>query len=152
MDDEELPPPQRGAGPVSEVEQEGALWEEFLGDVRKALGVELFTALSNCEVKLLTDSCLEIRPQMAVFRKRLEQATILDRVREVAVARFGEGFDVRLARENDPAEKSGPAISMQRIESERLKRIEKEALDDPTVQKAVEILGGKVEKIQRLDE
>jgi DNA polymerase-3 subunit gamma/tau len=140
-----------GAG-VSQAEHEGALWEEFLADISKALGVELFAALSNCEVTLLTDSCLEIRPQMSLFRKRLEQPTILDRIREVAVARFGEGFDVRLARDGEPAQSKGPAISVQRIESERQRRIEKEALDDPTVRKAVEILGGKIEKIQRLDE
>lgn len=147
-------PPQRPAGAVSEAEEEGALWEEFLHDVRRALGVELYTALTNCEVTLLTDSCLEIRPQLSLFRKRLEQATVLDRVRDVAIARFGEGFDVRLAREGDAGAASGtkPPISLQRIESERQKRIEKEALDDPTVKAAMDLFGGKVEKIQRLDE
>jgi DNA polymerase III subunit gamma/tau len=151
------PPPSprpRATGPVSQAEEEGALWEDFLDDVRKALGVELYTALSNCEVTLLTDSCLEIRPALQLFRKRLEQATVLDRVRDVAAARFGQGFDVRLAREGElPAPDAGkPPISLQRIESERQKRIEKEALDDPTVKAAMDLFGGKVDKIQRLDE
>jgi len=146
-------PPLRPTGPVSQAEEEGALWEDFLDDVRKGLGVELYTALSNCEVTLLTDSCLEIRPQLQLFRKRLEQATVLDRVRDVAVARFGEGFDVRLAREGEAVPDAGkPPISLQRIESERQKRIEKEALDDPTVKAAMDLFGGKVDKIQRLDE
>jgi DNA polymerase-3 subunit gamma/tau len=146
------PPPPRSTGPVSEAEEEGALWEEFLNDVRRALGVELYTALSNCEVTLLTDSCLEIRPQLQLFRKRLEQPTVLDRVRDVAVGRFGEGFDVRLAREGDTTSTGKTPISLRRIESERQKRIEKEALDDPTVKAAMDLFGGKVEKIQRLDE
>jgi DNA polymerase-3 subunit gamma/tau len=140
------------SGPVSEAEEEGALWEEFLHDVRRALGVELYTALSNCEVTLLTDSCLEIRPQLQLFRKRLEQPTVLDRVRDVAVGRFGEGFDVRLAREGEAANTGKAPISLKRIESERQKRIEKEALDDPTVKAAMDLFGGKIEKIQRLDE
>jgi DNA polymerase-3 subunit gamma/tau len=150
------PPPRAAAasGAVSAAEEEGALWEDFLDDVRKALGVELYTALSNCEVTLLTDSCLEIRPALKLFRNRLEQATVLDRVRDVAVARFGEGFDVRLAREGEAAVTGSgkPPISLQRIESERQKRIEKEALDDPTVKAAMDLFGGKVDKIQRLDE
>jgi len=145
-------PSPRATGPVSEAEEEGALWEDFLHDVRRALGVELYTALSNCEVTLLTDSCLEIRPQLQLFRKRLEQPTVLDRVRDVAVERFGEGFDVRLAREGDATSTGKPPISLQRIESERQKRIEKEALDDPTVKAAMDLFGGKVDKIQRLDE
>jgi hypothetical protein len=120
--------------------------------VRRALGVELYTALSNCEVTLLTDSCLEIRPQLQLFRKRLEQPTVLDRVRDVAVGRFGEGFDVRLAREGEAANTGKAPISLKRIESERQKRIEKEALDDPTVKAAMDLFGGKIEKIQRLDE
>jgi hypothetical protein len=141
------------AAPVSQAEEEGALWEDFLADVRRALGVELYTALSNCEVTLLTDSCLEIRPQLQLFRRRLEQATVLDRVRDVAVARFGGGFDVRLAREGVAAGAGDkPPISLQRIETERQKRIEKEALDDPTVKAAMDLFGGKIEKIQRLDE
>jgi len=148
------PPPRATApsGPISEAEEEGALWEDFLDDVRKALGVELYTALSNCEVTLLTDSCLEIRPALQLFRKRLEQATVLDRVRDVAAARFGQGFDVRLAREGEATNTGKPPISLQRIESERQKRIEKEALDDPTVKAAMDLFGGKVGKIQRLDE
>jgi hypothetical protein len=79
---------------------------------------------------------------------------VLDRVRDVAIARFGEGFDVRLAREGEaPAPGTvKPPISLQRIESERQKRIEKEALDDPTVKAAMDLFGGKVDKIQRLDE
>jgi len=136
-------PPQRPTGAVSEAEEEGALWEEFLHDVRRALGVELFTALSNCEVTLLTDSCLEIRPQLPLFRKRLEQATVLDRVRDVAIACEGDAA---------AASSGKPPISLKRIESERQKRIEKEALEDPTVKAAMDLFGGKIEKIQRLDE
>ena len=144
---------------VSPAEEEGAPWEEFLADVRKALGVELYTALSNCEVTVLTDRCLEIRPQKEMFRRTLEGPAMLDRVREVAVARFGAGFEVRMTRTADaaaaqgqPGQGSSQGISVARIETERQKRIEREALEDPAVKAAMEILGGKVDKIQRLDE
>ena len=75
----------------------------------------------------------------------------------VALAsRFGEGFEVRIARAPDstPVERQAASqgISVARIETERQKRIEREALEDPAVKAAVEILGGKVERIQRLDE
>lgn len=167
------PRPERNAAPpprevaVSAAEEEGAPWEEFLADVRKALGVELYTALSNCEVTLLTDSALELRPQKEMFRRTLEGPYMLDRVREVATQRFGEGFVVRLHRggagaaavgqEAASAQSTSQAaasqgISVARIETERQKRIEREALEDPAVKAAVEIFGGKVEKIQRLDE
>ncbi len=169
------PPPEKKAAPpprdvaVSAAEEEGAPWEEFLADVRKALGVELYTALSNCEVTLLTDSTLELRPQKEMFRRTLEGPYMLDRVREVATQRFGEGFVVRLQRggaggagaavsqeqpttQGAPQAAASPGISVARIETERQKRIEREALDDPAVKAAVEIFGGKVEKIQRLDE
>ena len=151
---------------MSAAEEEGAPWEEFLADVRKALGVELYTALSNCEVTLLSDSTLELRPQKEMFRRTLEGPYMLDRVREVATQRFGEGFVVRLWRGGaapavSPEQPSAqgatqaaaaPGISVARIETERQKRIEREALEDPAVKAAVEIFGGKVEKIQRLDE
>jgi hypothetical protein len=87
-----------------------------------------------------------------MFRRTLEGGSALERVREVAVSRFGVGFEVKLARLADATATQGQGISVVRIESERQKRIEREALEDPAVKAAMEILGGKVEKIQRLDE
>jgi DNA polymerase-3 subunit gamma/tau len=139
------PAPTAGAAGPDE-----ARWEAFLAKVREACGLDLYVTLTNCEVSQWTDELLELRPALGSFRRKLDNQAAMGRVGEVARAVLGENVQVRIAGEAETPKNE--AISVQKIESNKTTRLEKEALEDPVVRKTLEVLGGKVESISRVDE
>jgi DNA polymerase-3 subunit gamma/tau len=127
-----------------------ARWEAFLAKIREACGLDLYVTLTNCEVSQWTDELLELRPTLGSFRRKLDNQAAMGRVGEVARTVLGENVKVRIAGEGDKPQTE--AISVQKIESNKTTRLEKEALEDPVVRKTLEVLGGKVERISRVDE
>lgn len=73
------------------------IWEIFLEDVRNRLSMELYFALSSCELISQSESLLEIRPKAAGLAQSLTPAGVLLQITEVARSHFGAKVDVRLA-------------------------------------------------------
>jgi DNA polymerase-3 subunit gamma/tau len=136
--------------PSATVDSDEARWEGFLAKVREACGLDLYVTLTNCEVSQWTDELLELRPTLGSFRRKLDNQAAMGRVGEVARTVLGENVEVRIAGEGEKPQTE--AISVQKIESNKTTRLEKEALEDPLVRKTLEVLGGKVESISRVDE
>ena len=125
-------------------------WESFLSEIRKACGLDLYVTLTNCEVSQWTEELLELRPTLGSFRRKLDNQAAMGRVGEVARAVLGERIQVRIAGEGQAPKTE--AISVQKIENDKTSRLEKEALEDPLVKQTLDVLGGKVESISRVDE
>jgi DNA polymerase-3 subunit gamma/tau len=125
-------------------------WERFLKQIQERGGFDLYVTLSNCEVTELTDKVLEVHPMLASFRRKLEEPAALARIRAVAADCFGADIDVRIGNGEKKPEQQG--MSVQSIEEQRQTKMEGEALEDPLVRAALDVLGGKVEKISRLED
>ena len=106
----------------------------FLPFVRMAGQGEEVAAVARCEGGL---------PEKVRITGTLDGKEVSNEIDVQADATAGQGTQ---------GQGGSQGISVARIETERQKRIEREALEDPAVKAAMEILGGKVDKIQRLDE
>ncbi len=136
------------SGAMSDTDEQR--WESFLSEIRKACGLDLYVTLTNCEVSQWTDELLELRPTLGSFRRKLDSQAAMGRIGEVARSVLGERIQVRIADEGQA--RKTEAISVQKIENDKTSRLEKEALEDPLVQKTLDVLGGKVESISRVDD
>ena len=139
--------------PAANATEEGApassaVWEGFLHYVRDEGGFDLYVTLSNCEVVRLETARIELRAMVDGFKRRLDSSDTLGRVKDLAVRHFGRPVAVTVAG----AAGAAGGLSVHSIEAERRTQLEERALADPLVQTALDVLGGKVGKISRVDE
>ncbi len=141
------------SGSVPDGDRDGSEWEAILQEIRERLGFDLYVTLSNCEVTSFGPELLELRPALGSFRRKLEAPNAIERVREIAAERLGSKLVVRLAGDAKavPAE-SAETMSVKSLEDDKTSKLEQEAMEDPLVRGAIDVLGGKVEKISRIDE
>jgi len=147
-DEPPMPPPPGVAEPAPD--EPGGKWGLFLDVVRSEGGLDLYVTLSNCEVTALDEEKLLIRPMAGGFRAKLEEAKIIGRLRELAAKHLGEKVVVRIVDGEQPA--ASGAVSAHSIEDDRQARMEAEALKDPVVKAALDVMDGKVSKISRVDD
>jgi hypothetical protein len=140
---DEAPPPSEDAPRAN-----GELWEGFLHFVRNEAGFDLYVTLSNCEVVRLETERIELRALVDGFRRKLDSTETLSRLKELAGRHFGR--DVAVGVAGSSGQEGG--LSVHSIEAERRTRLEERALSDPLVQTALDVLGGKVGKISRVDD
>jgi len=125
-----------------------AHWEGFLQFVRDEAGFDLYVTLTNCEVVRLEAERIELRAMLDGFRRRLESQETLSKLRDLASRHFRQNMAVGVA---GMAGASG-GLSAHSIEAERTVQLEERALSDPLIRGALDVLGGKVGKISRIDE
>ena len=133
-------------------EDHGETWESFLNLVREKCGFDLYVALSNCEVVKIGDDSIDICATLPSFRRKIEAPSALERIKQVAVGYFGTEVDVRMVESAGKVESKGDGLTVKTIEDAKTAKLEEEALADPVVQAAVDVLGGRVQKISRLDD
>jgi DNA polymerase-3 subunit gamma/tau len=127
---------------------DSAQWEGFLAFVRDEGGFDLYVTLSNCEVVRLELARIELRAMVDGFKRRLDSAETLGRITELARRHFDR--DVAVAVAGQAGTTGG--LSVHSIEADKRTRLEERALADPLVQTALDVLGGKVGRISRVDE
>jgi len=140
-----------------------ARWEQFLAEIRMHCGFDLYVALSNCDVTSMTDTALELHATIGSFKKKLEATEAMSRILEVASKYFGRDMKISFVESASVAVDDVPAaaaasgsdddtISMAKIEAGRKAKLEQDAADDPSVKAALDVLGGRIERISRVDE
>jgi DNA polymerase-3 subunit gamma/tau len=155
-----------GAVAVAGGDDSGEDWENFLGEVRKHCGFDLYVALSNCDVTRMDDSVLELRVTIGSFKKKLETTGAMSRVLEVANSFFGRAIDIRftdgaapaapVATDSDATRSVAPddeeSISVRKLEAGRRAKLEQDATDDPSVKAALDVLGGRIDRISQVED
>ncbi len=126
------------------------VWEHLLALVQKRHGIDLYVSLSNCEVIELTQEVVTLNPTLKGYRAKLKDPEVAEKITAVAREAIGPNVVVRLADDVDPGDV--PRLSMHKIEEEKGERLKTRAVEDPLVQAAVDVLGGRVEKISPLEE
>jgi DNA polymerase-3 subunit gamma/tau len=139
-------PPQRSE-PV-QAHHDSAQWEGFLAFVRDEGGFDLYVTLSNCEVVRFELARIELRAMVDGFKRRLDSSETLGRITELARRHFER--DVVVGVEGQSGTTGG--LSVHSIEADKRTRLEERALADPLVQTALDVLGGKVGRISRVDD
>ncbi len=145
-------------------------WESFLGEVRTHCGFDLYVALSNCDVTSMTESVLELRATIISFKKKLEATEAMSRILEVANKYFGRDMEIRFVDapsvrdSRDPNDSRDPTaaapaagddadtISVAKLEAGRKAKLEQDAADDPSVKAALDVLGGRIDRISRVED
>jgi len=167
--DDDGPPeaPHPGGGPARSAVAgtaeigSGEAWESFLGEVRKHCGFDLYVALSNCDVTRMDGAVLELRPTIGSFKKKLETTEAMSRILEVAVSHYGHPIEIRFTEGAAAPAASGtraaaPAddasISVRKLEEGRRAKLERDAADDPSVKAALDVLGGRIDRISQVDD
>ena len=75
------------------------------------------------------------------------------KIQELVHEHFGPGVSLEIAGTGPGATAAaGTGISSHSLEEERRARMERDALEDPLVKGAVDVLGGRVRNISSLDE
>lgn len=147
------PPESEASSSAPDGDRDGSQWEAILQEIGERLGFDLYVTLSNCEVISFGPELLELRPALGSFRRKLEAPNALERIREVASERLGNDVVVRLAGDQQSAaNEAAETMSVRSLEDDKTLRLEREAMEDPVVRGAIDVLGGKVEKISRIDE
>jgi hypothetical protein len=123
-------------------------WEAFLQFVRDEAGFDLYVTLTNCEVVRLETERIELRAMLDSFRRRLESSDTLGKLRALASRHFEREMTVGVAG----ATGASGGFSAHSIEADRTTELQERALADPLVRGALDVLGGKVGKISRIDE
>jgi len=134
--------------PLSEEEAVAQRWEAFLDEVRTRFGLDLYVTLTNCTALRLTAAELVLSPLNPSFAQKLQNPTVMARITELARTHFGADLAVSLV---SPSSGAG-GLTLQGIEDERTARKRAEALADPLVDRALSELGGRVTKVDVLDE
>ena len=125
-------------------------WQNFLGLARTKGGIELYVALSNCEVVSLDATEVVLRPVLESFRDKLRAPGVADDIASVVHEFFGPEAQLRFTDDRPASE--GPGMTLARIDDAESVQLKREAAEDPLVKKAVEVLGGRIESVQRLDD
>lgn len=125
-------------------------WEAFLTAAQRSAGIELYVALSNCEVLSIGDHGLRIHPTLSTFRDKIAQPETAARL-QAAVTEFF-GADAKLEVLHDKPLEEGPGMTLSAIDAERDAKIREDAANDPLVREAIDRLGGRIEKITRLED
>jgi hypothetical protein len=108
-------------------------------------------------------SCGELRPTIGSFRKRIEGSEGLKRVRDLASGHFGSKMDIRFVDDTSvkvPADSGDgteaaardESISVRKLEDGRRAKLEQSAVEDPSVKAALQVLGGRIERISQVDD
>jgi DNA polymerase-3 subunit gamma/tau len=134
--------------PLSEEEAIARRWETFLDDIKKRYGLDLYVTITNCRATAITPEFVDIAPINQSFAQKLKNPTVLNRVTEVARAHFGESVTVRIVDGSASAE----GVTLQGIQDERTAKKKQAAMSDPFVDKAVGEMGGRVTKVNVLEE
>jgi hypothetical protein len=109
-------------------------------------------ALGNCEVVSLEAERVVIKP-MSVARQQVTSASVIAKLQELVYEHFGHGVKLVISSDGSGATADvGTGISSHSLEEDRRARMERDALDDPLVQGAVDVLGGRVRNISSIDE
>jgi hypothetical protein len=140
--------PEQSEAPAAASSHDSAQWEGFLAFVRDEGGFDLYVTLSNCEVVRLELARIELRAMIDGFKRRLDSSETLGRITDLARRHFERDVVVAVAGQ---AGATG-GLSVHSIEADKRTRLEERALADPLVQTALDVLGGKVGKISRVDE
>ncbi len=88
----------------------------------------------------------------SVARKQLDDSEMLTRLRQIVADHFGSDVKLEIDGQGAAPASGGTGISSHSIEEERRARVERDALADPLVKGAVDLLGGRVRKIQSIEE
>ncbi len=149
----EMPPhPADAAGGAETDGGDSERWKNFLETAAVAGGIKLTVALGNCELIALEPGRVAIRPMTSVARKQLDDSDMLTRLRQIVADHFGPDVKLEIDGQGAAPASGGTGISSHSIEEERRARVERDALADPLVKGAVDLLGGRVRKIQSIDE
>ncbi len=149
----EMPPhPADAAGGTDTAGGDSERWKNFLETAAVAGGIKLTVALGNCELIALEPGRVAIRPMTSVARKQLDDSEMLTRLRQIVADHFGSDVKLEIDGQGAAPASGGTGISSHSIEEERRARVERDALADPLVKGAVDLLGGRVRKIQSIEE
>ncbi len=125
-------------------EQEGSEWEPFLLMVRERLGVQTYVNVSNCELSRDGEGSVELRPLGDGFRQALGEQGTIAALTDIAREHFGPSVGLRLC--SDEAGGSN-GVSIHGMEKARSAKLEAETMDDPLVREALDVFGGRVDRI-----
>lgn len=149
----EMPPhPADAAGGTDTAGGDSERWKNFLETAAVAGGIKLTVALGNCELIALEPGRVVIRPMTSVARKQIDDSDMLARLRQLVADHFGPEVKLEVDGQTAAPASGGTGISSHSIEEERRARVERDALADPLVKGAVDLLGGRVRKIQSIEE
>ncbi|RMD86113.1 MAG: hypothetical protein D6815_00465, partial [Candidatus Dadabacteria bacterium] len=123
-------------------------WEGFLEFLQQRGELDLYLVLVNCRICLDGPDRWSVRPLVDTFRTVIDNDQALGRLKNLAAEWCGRPIEIVVER----GKAAGGGISVHEIERDRQRRIEQAALSDPVVQAALRVLGGKVERIARLEE
>ncbi|MFQ5478498.1 MAG: DNA polymerase III subunit gamma/tau [Candidatus Binatia bacterium] len=123
-------------------------WEAFLAGVQKKAGIDLYVTLSNCEVVELNEKRLALKPALAGFKAKLAGRQVRGRVVDLVAEHFGP--DVKLELVGEGASGASEGFSVHSLERDRDQAAHGDARADPLVRAALDILGGNIERIDRL--
>ncbi len=138
------------AGDEETLSPDAKRWQQFLALARSKGGIELYVALSNCEVISLDDQGVVLRPLLASFRDKLKSSDVVADIASVVREFFGT--DAQLWFTDTKAAPEASGMTLARIDDAESQQLEREAVEDPLVKKAVEVLGGRIGSVQRLDD
>lgn len=149
----EMPPhPADAGGGAESAGEDSERWKNFLETAAVAGGIKLTVALGNCELIALEPGRVVIRPMTSVARKQIDDSDMLARLRQLVADHFGPEVKLEIDGQTAAPASAGTGISSHSIEEERRARVERDALADPLVKGAVDLLGGRVRKIQSIEE
>ena len=120
--------------------------------------MQLYFNLMSCEVLELTSSRLVIRPKVAGYAQKLRDPAQIAVVRKLAAEHIGAGIEVVIRDGSEAptaentAQPASAGLTMQKIEDDRARRRQTDALEDPLVDKALSALGGRVTKVALFDD
>lgn len=141
------PKPKPGPQPKPEAktsEQEASEWEPFLSLVRERLGVQTYVNVSNCELSRDDSGTVELRPLGNGFRRVLDDKKTLAALAEVSREYFGASVELRLCPDQPG---SGNGVTVHGMEKARSAKLESETMEDPLVREALDVFGGRVDRI-----
>ena len=148
-----MPPhPADAGGGAESAGEDSERWKNFLETAAVAGGIKLTVALGNCELIALEPGRVVIRPMTSVARKQIDDSDMLARLRQLVADHFGPEVKLEIDGQTAAPASAGTGISSHSIEEERRARVERDALADPLVKGAVDLLGGRVRKIQSIEE